>query len=62
MGGKIIAQVIVALVSKLASVIFSSLKKALARKKQEKVLEQKAQKVEDAKSHDDVRIAADDLP
>jgi hypothetical protein len=62
MGGKIVAQVIVALVSKLASVIFSALKKALSRKKLHDEDEAKAKKVEDAKTPDEVISAADDLP
>lgn len=33
-----------------------------SRQKKHKELEQKAQKVEDAKTHDEVRVAADDLP
>lgn len=62
MWARIASQVIISLATKLATFLYSSVSKWLARKKLRKELDQKAKRVEDAKTHDEVLAAADDLP
>jgi hypothetical protein len=65
MMAKVLTEVILRLAMMIPSGVAWIWKKAsayLARRKQHKELQEKAQKVEDAKTHDDVRAAADELP
>lgn len=62
---KVLTQVILQLVMMIPkgiSILYRKHSEHQARKKQNEELRKKAQKVEDAKNHDDVRTAADDLP
>ena len=62
---KVLTEVVLRLVMMIPSGVSWAWKKfseSRARKKQHQENQQKAKKVEDAKTHDDVRTAADDLP
>lgn len=62
---KVLTEVILRLVMMLPSGInwvWKKISESRRRKKQHEELKKVAQKVEDAKTHDDVRAAADELP
>lgn len=62
MWAKVLTQVIIQLVSSFASWAWKKSTSYFERKKRVEETQETAQKVEDAKTPDDIRAAADDLP